>query len=129
MAWFVTTMQNKEGFWTRCAESDEGGGFLEGCQCRHSTEAAASACLLAEIALGSGTGFQVDDLNLAQVAYEAYCAQANWMSIVTGAPLPQWDGLGLATRAGWLASARSVRVAMAALMGKLIDRVKAEVGA
>lgn len=127
MAWFVKTMKHKEGWWTKCAESDEGGGFYEGCSCRHETEADAHDCLIAEISLGSATGFQVDQYVLAQIAYEAYCRQAKWKSLATGAPLPQWDGLSVEIKAGWYAASREVRKAMALMVGKLVDRLKDEV--
>ena len=28
---------------------------------------------------------------LGQVAYEAYCGKTDWKSLISGAPLPQWE--------------------------------------
>ena len=55
--WIVQTLNHVEGYWTRCASSDEGGGFHEGCQHRHATAEEAEACEEANIWCGQITGF------------------------------------------------------------------------
>lgn len=57
MVWFIEVRKHKDGYYTRCAESDEGGGFVEGCQHKHSTREEASACREAEEKCRLAAGF------------------------------------------------------------------------
>lgn len=63
MAWFVQPLQRRDtdgkpsGLWHLCAESDEGGGFVPGCEHDHSSAEEAQDCKAALIALGTVTGF------------------------------------------------------------------------
>lgn len=41
----------------------------------------------------------------ARIAYEGYCEQTDWKSLVTGAQLPPWDELKAPMKAAWEASA------------------------
>ena len=107
--WMVSPKQHKDGFWRFCAESDEGGGFHEGCQHKHANGLEAQGCLEAHINLGRVTGMPDPDLHLAEIAYNAYCEQAQWKSLATGAPLPAWRLLSDAIQAGWLVAARAVK--------------------
>lgn len=36
-----------------------------------------------------------------QLAYEAYCAHTDWKSLISGAPLPQWDDVKPEIKAAW----------------------------
>lgn len=48
-------------------------------------------------------------VNYGKIAYDAYCEQTNWKSLVSGADLPQWDALKPEIQEAWEASARAVR--------------------
>lgn len=45
------------------------------------------------------------ELAIGREAYEAYARHTNFKSLVSGAPLPQWDGLSDAIRQAWNVSA------------------------
>lgn len=55
--WIIQTLKHQDGYWTRCASSDEGGGFHEGCQHKHPTLEEAEACEEANIRCGQISGF------------------------------------------------------------------------
>ena len=42
--------------------------------------------------------------NAGRAAYEAYRVAVGGKSVVSGAPLPEWEGLDDLTRTGWLAA-------------------------
>lgn len=108
--WIVGPLYNTQLHTFRlCAQSDEGGGFHEGCQHLHESKEAASGCLEARIVLGSITGFPEPQIELAKVAYEAYCNHTGWKSLATGQDLPQWEVLKPSIKAAWLVSARAIR--------------------
>ena len=44
---------------------------------------------------------------LGQVAYEAYCGKG-WKSLISGAPLPQWEEVRPDIQAAWDAAADAV---------------------
>lgn len=44
-----------------------------------------------------------------QVAYEAYAGSTGWKSLVSGAPLPQWEAQAEPIRAAWEAAATAAR--------------------
>lgn len=46
--------------------------------------------------------------SLGQRAYEAYCAQTNWKSLVSGASLPQWQDVKPEIAAAWEAAGQAV---------------------
>jgi hypothetical protein len=46
--------------------------------------------------------------DLAQVAYEAYCASAGWRSKYTGKDLPQWEDVDADTKQHWDAASQAV---------------------
>lgn len=46
--------------------------------------------------------------NAGQVAYEAYCAQTGWKSLVSGQQLPQWHNLKPEIQSAWQAAATAV---------------------
>lgn len=65
-------------------------------------------------------------------AYEAYVEAARGRSLVSGDPLPKWDDLDQAVRAGWAASARSILEAARTPAGpgaSTLDRAAAEMAA
>ena len=43
-----------------------------------------------------------------QVAYEAYCASTNGVSLISGAKLPEFGGLSEAVKAAWEAAGAAV---------------------
>lgn len=43
-----------------------------------------------------------------QIAYEAYCAQTDWKSLVSGQPLPQWSEVKEEIKLAWEAAAMAV---------------------
>lgn len=47
--------------------------------------------------------------SLGQVAYEAYCADTDWKSLVSGAQLPEWSALNPRIRQAWEVAARAVQ--------------------
>jgi hypothetical protein len=61
--WITQPLQKKtvdgspSGKWTYCAESDEGGGFVEGCVHDHFTAEDAQTCPEARRVIGQTTGF------------------------------------------------------------------------
>jgi hypothetical protein len=65
----------------------------------------------------AGGGMTVEgfaaDASVGQIAYDSYVAQAGGVSLVTGAPLPTWDALTDAIRAGWCAAAGAVLASQA----------------
>lgn len=44
---------------------------------------------------------------LGKVAYDAYCKSSGGVSLVSGANLPEWEGLSDAIRTAWIAAAES----------------------
>lgn len=77
---------------------------------RSALDAATARIAELEEALANGPrveGFAAD-AEVGQIAYDSYVAQAGGVSLVTGAPLPTWDDLTDAIRAGWCAAAGSV---------------------
>lgn len=44
-----------------------------------------------------------------QAAYEGYAAQAAWVSLISGAPLPSWQDQAPEIAACWEAAAAAVR--------------------
>lgn len=46
--------------------------------------------------------------SIGQVAYEAYCARSDGVSLVSGARLPGWDGLSPVIAEAWEAAAAAV---------------------
>lgn len=46
---------------------------------------------------------------LAKIAYEAYCRQTNWKSLVTGDQLPQFEDLRQEIKDAWWVAAQAVR--------------------
>lgn len=63
MTWLVQPLQRKDaagnpsGLWHLCANSDEGGGFVPGCDHDHASAEEAQDCLYARKYLGEVTGF------------------------------------------------------------------------
>ena len=63
MTWIVQPLQRKDaagnpaGLWHLCANSDEGGGFVNGCEHDHASAEEAQDCLEARKYLGEVTGF------------------------------------------------------------------------
>lgn len=63
MTWLVQPLQRKDadgkpsGLWHLCANSDEGGGFVNGCEHDHASAEEAQSCLEARKHLGEVTGF------------------------------------------------------------------------
>lgn len=63
MTWLVQPLQRKDaagnpsGLWHLCANSDEGGGFVNGCDHDHASAEQAQDCLEARKYLGGVTGF------------------------------------------------------------------------
>jgi hypothetical protein len=47
--------------------------------------------------------------DLGQIAYEAYCAQTGWRSLISGAPLPPFAELKTEIQKAWRASAQAVQ--------------------
>lgn len=60
----------------------------------------------ADVALAAEELTMVD---LGRVAYEAYCGNTGWKSLVSGAALPQWDDLKPEIRAAWEVAAEAVK--------------------
>jgi hypothetical protein len=63
MAWIVQALQKKcpetdtpLPLWTLCATSDDGGGFVKGCDHEHSSAAEASDCMAAKVWIEQSTG-------------------------------------------------------------------------
>lgn len=48
------------------------------------------------------------DYTLAKVAYDAYCANAGGVSLVTGDKLPEFDVLTMAVKNAWWAAVHAV---------------------
>ena len=48
-------------------------------------------------------------VDLGRVAYEAYCGETDWKSLVSGAALPQWDDLKPEIREAWAVAAEAVK--------------------
>ena len=46
--------------------------------------------------------------NFGQLAYEAYAAKANGVSLIDGAELPPWDALNGSIQEAWDAAAQAV---------------------
>ena len=44
----------------------------------------------------------------AQIAYEAYCKNTGWKSLVSGAKLPSWNELRPEIQAAWRAAAQAI---------------------
>lgn len=63
MAWFVQPLERKDeagqasGLWHLTASSDEGGGFVVGCDHDHSSAEEAGECEDARVRVGEATGF------------------------------------------------------------------------
>jgi len=51
---------------------------------------------------------QASDQRLGKLAYDAYCTQAGGVSLVSGEPLPPWDGLTGPLQDAWITAARTV---------------------
>jgi hypothetical protein len=47
--------------------------------------------------------------DLGQIAYEAYCAQTGWKSLISGAALPPFAELKTPIQEAWRAAAQAVR--------------------
>lgn len=43
-----------------------------------------------------------------KIAYNAYCAQTNWKSLVSGQDLPKWEALKSEIRIAWECAAQAV---------------------
>lgn len=43
------------------------------------------------------------ELELAKIAYEAYCESTDWKSAITGDPLPQFNNCRPSVQKAWLA--------------------------
>lgn len=43
-----------------------------------------------------------------QIAYEAYCESTEWRSLVTKAPLPQWNNVKPEIQNAWIKAANAV---------------------
>ena len=54
---------------------------------------------------------------LGRVAYEAYCGNTGWKSLVSGADLPQWDALKPEIRAAWEIAAEAVKRCLDPVVG------------
>lgn len=52
---------------------------------------------------------QTEEYTLAKIAYDAYCADTNWKSAISGADLPPFSGLTDPVVQAWIASARAVK--------------------
>lgn len=63
MAWFVQPLERKNeagqpsGLWHLTASSDEGGGFVVGCDHDHASAQEATDCEDAQVRVGQATGF------------------------------------------------------------------------
>ena len=51
--------------------------------------------------------------DLGKIAYEAYCENTGWKSLVSGATLPPWSELNLSIQVAWGAAASAVAKAVA----------------
>lgn len=47
-------------------------------------------------------------MDFGQIAYEAYAAKANGISLISGAELPPWDVLNGSIQEAWSAAAQAV---------------------
>ena len=47
-----------------------------------------------------------------KIAYDAYFAKCGGKSLISGAPLPSWEGQAPAIQEAWNAAAQAVRVAV-----------------
>ena len=47
--------------------------------------------------------------SMGKIAYEAYCENTGWKSLVSGSQLPPWCDLSLAIQAAWEAAANAVQ--------------------
>jgi hypothetical protein len=54
------------------------------------------------------TAVRMSDKQPDQIAYEAYCEQTGWKSLVSGSDLPQWENLFPPIRAAWKTAALAV---------------------
>lgn len=64
---------------------------------------------------------QFRDVTFGQQAYEAYCKQTDWKSLVTGADLPQWASLSIAIQTAWDAAAHAVGRSMISRLVRIRD--------
>ena len=48
-------------------------------------------------------------ITLGQIAYESYCANTDWKSLVSGENLPAWTNLSQSIKEAWEAAAEGVR--------------------
>lgn len=127
MTWIVQPLQRKgadgqpSGLWHLCANSDEGGGFVPGCDHDHASADEAQSCLDARKHLGEVTSFPLQfdliSINGAAVGwvhddpltYEEICrlaGQPEYASVTYSAKLE-----GDARRSGSLSKGKSVRTA------------------
>jgi len=90
MTWIVQPLQRKAadgspaGLWHLCANSDEGGGFVNGCDHDHPSAKEAQNCKEALIHLGGVTGFPYEeesDLRVLGVSRDAENGQALMLSL------------------------------------------------
>lgn len=47
-------------------------------------------------------------IDLAQIAYEAFCNHTGWKSLISRAPLPQWNDLKPEIQNAWRAAANAL---------------------
>lgn len=127
MTWIVQPLQRKgsdglpAGLWHLCAESDEGGGFVPGCDHDHATAEEAQQCLDARKHLGEVTGFPLKfdmiTINGSAVGwvhedpltYEEICRMAGQPEHASVTYHVKLDGD--ASRSGILSRGKSVRTA------------------
>lgn len=83
MAWFIQPLKHKDGYWTLCASSDEGGGFYKGCEHKHTSAEEAQDCQDAIAKCNSMSGFGYRDAKQADApfpgmreAFEAHYGQS-----------------------------------------------------
>ena len=57
MVWFIEVREHRDGYFTRVAESDDGGGFIEGCDHKHPSREEAEACEEARKCCNTASGF------------------------------------------------------------------------
>jgi hypothetical protein len=65
-------------------------------------------------------GPPVEEPDLGQIAYEAYCKERGWLSHA-GQPLPPWDEQSQGLRDAWTAAAEAVREAVEPSIEESID--------
>lgn len=58
------------------------------------------------------TSSAVDD-KLGKLAYDAYCTHSGGLSLVSGEPLPPWDGQTRPIQEAWISAARTVEAFVA----------------